>query len=81
MSNEHVCFQAGSKNAAFYMGRTVKVVTKPADSPYVHELMLDADAMEQCYRDKKVCGRLAECFVNTTMLSGIFSTWASITLQ
>ena len=49
-----VLIQVGSKNAAFYMGQSVKVVTKKADSPYVHELGLVAAELEQRYKDSKV---------------------------
>ena len=43
--------QVGSKNAAFYMGRCIRVATKPADSAYVHELGIAAEALEARYRD------------------------------
>ena len=46
--------QVGSKQAAFFMGQSVKVTTKPADSPYVHELALVAEELEQRYKDSKV---------------------------
>lgn len=36
------------------MGQSVKVVTKKADSPYVHELALVAAELEQRYKDSKV---------------------------
>ena len=50
-----VCaWQVGSKNAAFFMGQSVKVITKRADSPYVHELGLVAAELEQRYKDSKV---------------------------
>ena len=46
--------QVGSKQAAFFMGQSVKVTTKPADSPYVHEMALVAEELEQRYKDSKV---------------------------
>lgn len=45
--------QVGSKNAAFFAGRVVKVVTKTAESRLVHELCLRADNLEQRYRDNQ----------------------------
>ena len=36
------------------MGQSVKVTTKTADSPYVHELALVAAELEQRYKDSKV---------------------------
>lgn len=45
--------QVGSKNAAFYMGRCIRVATKPADSAYVHELGIAAEALEARYREKQ----------------------------
>jgi hypothetical protein len=40
LSGDISYFGVGSKNAAFYLGRAVKVVTKPCDSTYVHELSI-----------------------------------------
>jgi hypothetical protein len=40
LSSDISYFGVGSKNAAFYLGRTVKVVTKTQDSAYVHELCI-----------------------------------------
>lgn len=40
LSSDISYFGVGSKNAAFYLGRTVKVVTKTDDSAYVHELCI-----------------------------------------
>lgn len=40
LSSDISYFGVGSKNAAFYLGRTVKVVTKTSDSAYVHELCI-----------------------------------------
>ena len=36
------------------MGQSVKMITKRADSPYVHELGLVAAELEQRYKDSKV---------------------------
>lgn len=36
------------------MGQSVKVTTRTADSPYVHELALVAAELEQRYKDSKV---------------------------
>lgn len=44
----------GSKNAAFYIGRSVKMSTKQKDSPVVHELKLEAEALEQRYQEGQV---------------------------
>lgn len=46
--------QVGSKNAAFYMGRSIKVATKSAESQYVHELGIAAERLEQRYRGGEV---------------------------
>ncbi len=46
--------QVGSKNAAFFMGSTIKVVTKRGEEPYVHELGLAAEELEQRYRNQEV---------------------------
>lgn len=54
--------QVGSKNAAFYMGRCIRVATKPADSAYVHELGIAAEALEARYRDKQACTGLLASF-------------------
>lgn len=43
-------FGVGSKNAAFFVGSSVKVVTKRAGEPYVHELQLCAGDLEKRYR-------------------------------
>ncbi len=40
LSSDISYFGVGSKNAAFYLGRTVKVITKTEDSAYVHELCI-----------------------------------------
>jgi structural maintenance of chromosomes flexible hinge domain-containing protein 1 len=43
-------FGVGSKNAAFFMGRCIKLESKSQDNVLVHELMLSADALEQRYQ-------------------------------
>ena len=53
MLMRQVEMQVGSKNAAFYMGRCIRVATKPADSAYVHELGIAAEALEARYREKQ----------------------------
>lgn len=46
----------GSKNAAFFMGSTIKIVTKRGGEAYVHELGLAAEVLEQRYRNQEVRG-------------------------
>ena len=46
--------QVGSKNAAFYLGKSIKVATRQANSSYVHELSIAASDLEQRYREGKV---------------------------
>ncbi len=46
--------QVGSKNAAFFMGSCTKVVTKSAQSSFVHELSLAAEELEERYRKQQV---------------------------
>ena len=46
--------QVGSKNAAFYLGKRIKVTTCHTDSKYVHELSIAASDLEQRYRDGEV---------------------------
>eukprot|EP00892_Ulva_mutabilis_P012666 jgi/Ulvmu1/9772/UM056_0012.1 len=43
-------FGVGSKNAAFFMGRSVKVSTKSEGNALVHEMCINADALEQRYK-------------------------------
>jgi hypothetical protein len=43
LSSDISYFGVGSKNAAFYLGQTVKVVTKTPDSAYVHELCIQGE--------------------------------------
>ncbi|KAK9820414.1 hypothetical protein WJX72_010046 [[Myrmecia] bisecta] len=46
-------FGVGSKNAAFFMGKSIKIVTKPAASQYVHELCIVAAELEQRYKNSQ----------------------------
>lgn len=55
LSSDISYFGVGSKNAAFYLGRIVKVVTKTQDSAYVHELCIQ--------------GALLVCCINKSLLS------------
>lgn len=61
LSGDISFFGVGSKNAAFFLGRCVKVVTKTCDSAYVHELTLAAAELERRYQvivyndNKKIC--------------------------
>jgi hypothetical protein len=48
LSSDISYFGVGSKNAAFYLGRTVKVVTKTQDSAYVHELCIQGELLVCC---------------------------------
>ncbi|KAK9800826.1 hypothetical protein WJX73_002958 [Symbiochloris irregularis] len=43
-------FGVGSKNAAFYLGRCIKMSTKQAEGRYVHELSISASDLEQRYK-------------------------------
>lgn len=43
-------FGVGSKNAAFYMGRCIKVTTKSPDNVLVHEMEISADNLEERYQ-------------------------------
>ncbi|CAD7701409.1 unnamed protein product, partial [Ostreobium quekettii] len=43
----------GSKNAAFFLGHTIKVVTKQPNSRIVHELTIDGEALEARYRNNE----------------------------
>eukprot|EP00884_Botryococcus_braunii_P005311 jgi/Botrbrau1/14781/Bobra.0284s0014.2 len=43
-------FGVGSKNAAFYLGRSVKMTTKERSGPVIHELQLEASVLEQRYK-------------------------------
>ena len=58
---QHNCVpasQVGSKNAAFFMGRAVKVCTKRAGDRKVHQLCIDAEKLEDRYRKQEVSGML-----------------------
>ena len=46
-------FGVGSKNAAFFMGSSVKVTTRKAGERYVHELCLAAADLEARYRNNE----------------------------
>ena len=46
--------QVGSKNAAFFMGRCIKLSTRRANSAYVHELHIAAAELEQRYKNAEV---------------------------
>ena len=61
--------QVGSKNAAFYMGRCIRVATKPADSAYVHELGIAAEALEARYREKQARTDLPNVYPHLIMSS------------
>lgn len=44
----------GSKNAAFYLGKCVKMATKQGSGRYVHELSISAAELEQRYKQGEV---------------------------
>lgn len=46
-------FGVGSKNAAFFMGSSIKIVTRKAGEQYVHELCLTAADLEARYRNQE----------------------------
>lgn len=48
------CLQVGSKNAAFYLGKRIKVATRQAGGAYVHELGIGASDLEERYRAGEV---------------------------
>jgi hypothetical protein len=48
LSSDISYFGVGSKNAAFYMGKTVKVVSKTGSSSYVHELCIQGELEHEC---------------------------------
>ena len=50
MSDPCCQVQVGSKNAVFYMGGCVKVVTRRSEGSYVHELAIAAADLEERYR-------------------------------
>ena len=47
--------QVGSKNAAFYLGQSVKMCTKTQEGRFVHQLSLAAAELEARYRNGQVC--------------------------
>lgn len=47
LGSELSYFGVGSKNAAFFMGRCIKVTSKAAANVLVHELSIHADELEQ----------------------------------
>jgi len=49
-------FGVGSKNAAFFLGRAVRVSTKRAGDRAVHELAISADALDARYRASRLEG-------------------------
>jgi hypothetical protein len=50
LSGDISFFGVGSKNAAFYLGRTVKVATRARGAPRVSELCIRGDELERRYR-------------------------------
>jgi hypothetical protein len=50
LSGDISFFGVGSKNAAFYLGRTVRVATRAAGAPRVSELCIRGDELERRYR-------------------------------
>ncbi|GLI61005.1 hypothetical protein VaNZ11_003267, partial [Volvox africanus] len=50
LSGDLSFFGVGSKNAAFFMGSTVKLATRQAGSEYVHELHIAGAELERRYR-------------------------------
>ncbi len=42
--------QVGSKNAAFFMGKCIKIATRSAGSSFVHELGIAAADLEERYK-------------------------------
>jgi structural maintenance of chromosomes flexible hinge domain-containing protein 1 len=53
-------FGVGSKNAAFFMGRRIKVTTKSPENVLVHEMEISADSLEERYQisPDQVCSLL-----------------------
>ncbi len=58
--------QVGSKNAAFFMGRAVKVCTKRAGDRKVHQLCIDAEKLEDRYRKQEVSAVPGQSFTAST---------------
>ena len=46
--------QVGSKNAAFYLGKCIKMSTKQAGGRFVHELSISAAELEKRYKQGEV---------------------------
>ncbi|XP_068604361.1 structural maintenance of chromosomes flexible hinge domain-containing protein 1 [Brachionichthys hirsutus] len=46
-------FGVGGKQAVFYIGDSARMITKPADSPDVHELVLSKEEFERKEREKE----------------------------
>ena len=46
--------QVGSKNAAFYLGQSVKMTTRTQDARFVHQLSLAAAELEKRYKNGQV---------------------------
>lgn len=42
--------QVGSKNAAFFMGKCIKIATRSTNSSFVHELGIAAADLEERYK-------------------------------
>jgi Histidine kinase-, DNA gyrase B-, and HSP90-like ATPase len=61
-------FGVGSKNAAFFMGRAIRLMSKGEGNTLVHELAISADALEARYKEALDQARAADrapwCFVN-----------------
>lgn len=51
LSSELSFFGVGSKNAAFFLGCSIKIATRTRGSPLVHELAIRSAELEQRYRD------------------------------
>jgi hypothetical protein len=58
--------QVGSKNAAFFMGRCIKVASRQRRDPFVHELAIGAQELEQRYREAQVAARTGMPFPGLT---------------
>lgn len=56
-------FGVGSKNAAFFMGRCIKVTTKSPENVLVHEMEISADSLEERYHvsPDQVCTAVLCC--------------------
>ena len=59
--------QVGSKNAAFFMGKCIKIATRSAGSSFVHELGIAAADLEERYKAHEACPCLQQCqLIQTT---------------